>query len=77
MITASKLSFGLKFMQLRPDCAPHSVAYILELLQVPHYAGCQFYRAENRGSFWDSQGNHVKNVSFGLRSCNFSALSEF
>nr|XP_028961373.1 uncharacterized protein LOC103406467 isoform X1 [Malus domestica] len=59
------LSFGLKFMQLRPDCAPHSVAYILELLQVPRYAGCQFYRAENRGSFWDSLGNHVKNAPFG------------
>ncbi|XP_009375371.2 uncharacterized protein LOC103964197 isoform X2 [Pyrus x bretschneideri] len=51
--------------ELRPDCAPHSVAYILELLQVPHYAGCQFYRAEKRGSFWDSQGNHVKNAPFG------------
>lgn len=50
-------------MQLFPDCAPHSVAYILEMLQVPHYAGCHFYRAEDRGSFWDSLGNHVENVS--------------
>lgn len=63
MIRTSKFSFGLQFMQLFPDCAPHSVAYILEMLQVPHYAGCHFYRAEDRGSFWDLLGNHVENVS--------------
>ncbi|GMN48304.1 hypothetical protein TIFTF001_017478 [Ficus carica] len=50
---------------LFPDCAPYSVAYILELLQLRHSAGCQFYRAESRGSFWNSEGNHVENAPFG------------
>ena len=52
----------LYLMQLFPDCAPHSVAYILELFALRHCAGCQFYRAENRGQSWDSEGNHIKNV---------------
>jgi hypothetical protein len=50
-------------VQLFPDCAPHSVAYILELLTLRHCAGCQFYRAEGRGQLWDSEGNHIKKVS--------------
>ncbi|CAN1357274.1 hypothetical protein LINPERPRIM_LOCUS44162 [Linum perenne] len=50
---------------LLPDCAPHSVAYILELLTLRHCAGCQFYRAEGRGGSWDSQGNHIANAAFG------------
>ncbi|KAF7126803.1 hypothetical protein RHSIM_Rhsim11G0063300 [Rhododendron simsii] len=50
---------------LFPDCAPYSVAFILELLNVRHCAGCQFYRAEGRGQIWDSQGNHLKDASFG------------
>lgn len=54
------------FLQLFPECAPHSVFYILELLQLHHSAGCHFYRAENRGSFWDSEGNHVENVCFSI-----------
>ncbi|KAG5524945.1 hypothetical protein RHGRI_031584 [Rhododendron griersonianum] len=53
------------FVQLFPDCAPYSVAFILELLNVRHCAGCQFYRAEGRGQIWDSQGNHLKDASFG------------
>jgi hypothetical protein len=62
-----ELKIGLTFdilylMQLFPDCAPHSVAYILELLPMRHCAGCQFYRAESRGQSWDSEGNHIKNV---------------
>ncbi|KAE9459249.1 hypothetical protein C3L33_08845, partial [Rhododendron williamsianum] len=48
------------FVQLFPDCAPYSVAFILELLNVHHCAGCQFYRVEGRGQIWDSQGNHLK-----------------
>lgn len=52
-------------MQLFPECAPHSVAYILELLALRHCAGCQFYRAESRGQSWDSDGNHIKNTPFG------------
>ncbi|WRX10578.1 Cyclophilin-type peptidyl-prolyl cis-trans isomerase domain - like 7 [Theobroma cacao] len=51
--------------QLLPDCAPHSVAYILELLALHHCAGCQFYRAESRGNSWDPQGNHIEHATFG------------
>lgn len=52
----------LCLMQLLPDCAPYSVAYILELLTLRHCAGCQIYRAESRGQSWDSEGNHIKDV---------------
>lgn len=57
--------YGTLHIKLFPDCAPYSVAYILELLNVRHCAGCQFYRAESRGHIWDSQGNHLKDASFG------------
>ncbi|XP_020997728.1 uncharacterized protein LOC107487520 [Arachis duranensis] len=62
-IIAMETEFGTLHMKLFPDCAPHSVAYILELLALRHCAGCQFYRAESRGESWDSEGNHIKNVS--------------
>ncbi|CAK8539534.1 unnamed protein product [Lathyrus sativus] len=52
-------------IKLFPDCAPHTVAYILELLPLHHCAGCEFYRAESRGQSWDSEGNHIKNAGFG------------
>ena len=55
-----------EFIQLFPDCAPHSVAYILELLGLRHCAGCHFYRAEGRGESWDSKGNHIENVRIHL-----------
>jgi len=55
-------------MQLFPHCAPHTVAYILELLPMRHCAGCQFYRAESRGQSWDSEGNHIKNVRYAFTS---------
>ncbi|XP_019420611.1 PREDICTED: uncharacterized protein LOC109330788 [Lupinus angustifolius] len=48
-----------------PDCVPHSVAYVIELLTLRHCPGCQFYRAENRGQSWDSEGNHIENAAFG------------
>ncbi|KAK6156342.1 hypothetical protein DH2020_010590 [Rehmannia glutinosa] len=51
--------------ELLPDCSPHSVAYILELLALRHCAGCHFYRAESRGQSWDIKGNHIKDASFG------------
>lgn len=57
------LTFIFFFLvKLFPDCAPHSVEYILELLAQKHCAGCQFYRAEGQGMLWDSNGNHMKNV---------------
>lgn len=66
IIVISNLSTCLDqwFFQLFPDCAPHSVSYILELLQLRHCVGCQFYRAESRGNFWDSEGNHLENVRY-------------
>ncbi|KAL4363349.1 hypothetical protein GQ457_04G032870 [Hibiscus cannabinus] len=57
--------YGAFHVKLLPDCAPHSVAYILELLSLNHCAGCQFYRAESRGNSWDPQGNHIEDASFG------------
>lgn len=54
----------LSLPQLLPECAPNSVFYILELLALPHCIGCQIHRAESRGSFWDSKGNHIKRVRF-------------
>ncbi|KAL9231173.1 hypothetical protein vseg_006430 [Gypsophila vaccaria] len=56
---------GTLHVKLRPDCAPYSVNYILELLELRHCAGCQFYRAEGRGNSWDLKGNHVIDTSFG------------
>ncbi|XP_050386901.1 uncharacterized protein LOC126803176 [Argentina anserina] len=60
-----KTEYGILRIQLFVDCAPHSVFYILELLREHYCGGCQFYRAESRGSFWDSVGHHVQNVPFG------------
>ncbi|CAA0841089.1 peptidyl-prolyl cis-trans isomerases [Striga hermonthica] len=57
--------YGTLHIKLFPDCAPRSVAYILELLSLRHCAGCHFYRAEGRGQFWDVKGNHIKDTSFG------------
>lgn len=50
------------FLQLLPECAPHSVSYILELLAARHCPGCHLYRAESRGSAWDLKGNHIQDV---------------
>ncbi|KAJ1391736.1 Cyclophilin-type peptidyl-prolyl cis-trans isomerase domain [Sesbania bispinosa] len=64
-IIGLETEYGTLHVKLFPDCAPHSVAYILELLPLRHCAGCQFYRAESRGQSWDSEGNHLKNAAFG------------
>ncbi|XP_048230847.1 uncharacterized protein LOC8269024 isoform X2 [Ricinus communis] len=37
----------------------------IKLLSLRHCAGCQFFRAESRGQFWDSEGNHIKDAPFG------------
>ncbi|KAF4356464.1 hypothetical protein G4B88_015298 [Cannabis sativa] len=50
---------ALPCLELFPDCSPESAAYILDLLQLPQYTGCHLYRAESRGSIWDSEGNHT------------------
>ncbi|KAJ7950740.1 Peptidyl-prolyl cis-trans isomerase [Quillaja saponaria] len=64
-IVGLKTEYGILRVQLLPDCAPRSVAYILELLTVHHCVGCHIYRAESRGSFWDSEGSHIENAPFG------------
>ncbi|KAL8152207.1 hypothetical protein V2J09_009967 [Rumex salicifolius] len=64
-IIGLETKYGTLHIKLYPDCAPNSVAYILELLQLRHCAGCQFHRAENRGNSWDINGNHLKDASYG------------
>ncbi|MED6178746.1 hypothetical protein PIB30_110553, partial [Stylosanthes scabra] len=64
-IVGLETDYGILRIKLFPDCAPQSVSYILELLALPHCIGCQIYRSESRGSFWDSEGNHIKKASFG------------
>ncbi|CAI0448090.1 unnamed protein product [Linum tenue] len=64
-IVGLETEYGTLHIKLFPDCAPRSVAYILELLTLRHCAGCQFYRAEGRGDSWDSEGNHIANAAFG------------
>lgn len=54
--------YDLLVLQLLPDSAPSSVAYMLELLATRHCVGCQFHRAESRGTHWDTEGNHIENV---------------
>ncbi|XP_022756890.1 uncharacterized protein LOC111304540 [Durio zibethinus] len=64
-IVKLKTEYGVVHVKLLPDCAPYSVAYILELLALRHSVGCQFYRAESRGNSWDPQGNHIEHAPFG------------
>ncbi|OWM88324.1 uncharacterized protein LOC116205930 [Punica granatum] len=64
-IIGLETEYGTLHIKLLPDCAPLSVSYILEVSALRHCAGCQFYRAEGRGEFWDSEGNHVKNAPLG------------
>ncbi|XP_020203187.1 uncharacterized protein LOC109788774 isoform X2 [Cajanus cajan] len=64
-IVGMETDHGILRIKLLPECAPHSVAYILELLAMPHCVGCQIHRAESRGSFWDSEGNHIKRTKYG------------
>lgn len=64
-IVGLETDYGALRIKLFPDCAPHSVAYILELLRSRHCAGCQIYRAEGRGYSWDTKGNHISDASFG------------
>lgn len=64
LVRIFNFSCDVKYLQLFPECAPHSVFYILELSQLHHSPGSHFYRAESRGSYWDLKGNHVANVCF-------------
>ncbi|CDY35601.1 hypothetical protein Bca4012_088497 [Brassica carinata] len=64
-IVGFETEHGVLHVKLHPECAPHSVYYILSLLTQRHCAGCQFHRAENRGSYWDSEGYHINNAPYG------------
>ncbi|PKA58886.1 DNA excision repair protein ERCC-4 [Apostasia shenzhenica] len=64
-IIGLETKYGVINIKLFPHRAPHSVAYIVELLEARHCAGCHIYRAEGRGKAWDSLGNHVSEASFG------------
>ncbi|XP_042000061.1 uncharacterized protein LOC121749560 [Salvia splendens] len=64
-IIVLQTEYGTLHIKLLPECSPHSVAYMLELLALRHCAGCHFYRAESRGQFWDINGNHIKAASYG------------
>ncbi|KAL3633466.1 hypothetical protein CASFOL_022228 [Castilleja foliolosa] len=59
-IVGLETEYGTLHIKLLPECSPHSVAYILELLSLRHCAGCQFYRAEGRGQSWDINDNHIQ-----------------
>ncbi|KAJ7297754.1 hypothetical protein O6H91_Y038100 [Diphasiastrum complanatum] len=61
-IVALETQYGAIRLKLLPDCAPKSVAYILELLKLRHCAGCHFYRAEGRGVAWDTEGRQLTKV---------------
>ncbi|KAG9452538.1 hypothetical protein H6P81_005442 [Aristolochia fimbriata] len=62
---ALETEYGKLHIRLLPDCAPHAVAYILELLEARFCTGCRFYRAEGRGSSWNSEGYHIADAPFG------------
>ncbi|KAK7386280.1 hypothetical protein VNO78_26403 [Psophocarpus tetragonolobus] len=47
-IIGLETEYGTLRVKLFPDCAPHSVAYILELLHLQLCVDCQFYRADSR-----------------------------
>ncbi|XP_012083725.1 uncharacterized protein LOC105643242 isoform X2 [Jatropha curcas] len=64
-IIGLETEYGMLHIKLLPDCAPHSVSYLLELLASHHCAGCHFYRSESRGRFWDPEGNHIKQAPYG------------
>lgn len=64
-IVGLETEYGTIRIKLLPNCSPHSVTYILELLSLRLCAGCHFYRAESRGQSWDARGNHIKDASFG------------
>ncbi|ESR58693.1 hypothetical protein CICLE_v10023925mg [Citrus x clementina] len=64
-IVRLETEYGTLHVKLLPDSAPLSVAYMLELLASRHCVGCQFHRAESRGTHWDTEGNHIENAPGG------------
>ncbi|KAG6784609.1 hypothetical protein POTOM_010307 [Populus tomentosa] len=64
-IVGFETQYGTFHVKLLPDCAPHSISCILELLASRHCVGCHFYRAESRGKSWDPEGNHIEHAPYG------------
>lgn len=58
-IIALETEHGSVRIKLLPECAPKSVAYVLELLKSRRCTGSHYYRAESRGSLWDESGNRA------------------
>ncbi|MCO5603321.1 hypothetical protein L7F22_057470 [Adiantum nelumboides] len=56
-IVALETEHGSVRVKLLPECAPKSVAYVLERLKNERCTGGYYYRAESRGSIWDELGN--------------------
>lgn len=64
-VVGLETDYGTLHIKLFPECAPHSVAYIVELLRARHCAGCHLYRAEGRGLSWDYEGNPIADAPLG------------
>eukprot|EP00250_Pteridium_aquilinum_P033094 c5193_g1_i1 orf=169-1203(-) len=64
-IIALETEHGIIRIKLLPECAPVSVAYVLELLKIRRCSGSHYYRAESRGSIWDGLGNRANQTSTG------------
>uniref|UniRef100_A0A6N2MXP6 Uncharacterized protein n=1 Tax=Salix viminalis TaxID=40686 RepID=A0A6N2MXP6_SALVM len=65
-IVGFETQYGTFHVKLLPDCAPHSISYVLELLASRHCVGCHFYRAESRGKSWDLEGNHIEHSLYQI-----------
>ncbi|KAH7292026.1 hypothetical protein KP509_29G047800 [Ceratopteris richardii] len=64
------IAFGTKHGNLRikllPECAPKSVAYVLEMLKDNRCSGSSYYyRAESRGTIWNELGDRSNQSSIG------------
>ncbi|KAK1304409.1 hypothetical protein QJS10_CPB11g00237 [Acorus calamus] len=64
-IVSMETEYGSLRIKLFSDCAPHSIAYIVELLGSSYCTGCKFHRAEGRGNSWNSEWNNVANSPLG------------
>ncbi|CAA6657170.1 unnamed protein product [Spirodela intermedia] len=59
-IIGIETEIGTIRVKLFPECAPHSMVYIAEVLKSRHCVGCHFYRAEPRGLSWDESGDPIR-----------------
>eukprot|EP00270_Netrium_digitus_P011861 TRINITY_DN3790_c0_g1_i2.p1 TRINITY_DN3790_c0_g1~~TRINITY_DN3790_c0_g1_i2.p1 ORF type:complete len:353 (-),score=43.41 TRINITY_DN3790_c0_g1_i2:233-1291(-) len=64
-IIALETTKGTVRIKLHPQLAPRAVRYLRDLLAIRYCSECQFYRAEGRGSAWDSEGKRLPNTKAG------------